>query len=124
MRPHAPHMYLQKYALEYTVINTALINVQSYKHSPTQHAARNDAEKLRLKSCMPWANGQVRQMIYYAKRDQIITAGTCRASAYNVAYKGVQILRGSMKPLLHVPFYLLKRKHQAKCFGNSVFICC
>eukprot|EP00200_Dunaliella_tertiolecta_P016698 CAMPEP_0202421704 /NCGR_PEP_ID=MMETSP1128-20130828/50477_1 /ASSEMBLY_ACC=CAM_ASM_000463 /TAXON_ID=3047 /ORGANISM="Dunaliella tertiolecta, Strain CCMP1320" /LENGTH=1700 /DNA_ID=CAMNT_0049029737 /DNA_START=44 /DNA_END=5146 /DNA_ORIENTATION=- len=34
------------------------------------------SEKLRLRSCMPWANGQVRQIVYNGKRDQIITAGS------------------------------------------------
>ncbi|GAX84070.1 hypothetical protein CEUSTIGMA_g11494.t1 [Chlamydomonas eustigma] len=33
-------------------------------------------DKLTLKSCMPWQNGQVREMVYNIKKQEIITAGS------------------------------------------------
>lgn len=33
-------------------------------------------EKLKLRSCMPWANGAVREIIYNPKREELITAGS------------------------------------------------
>lgn len=33
-------------------------------------------EKLALKSCMPWSNGLVREMLYNKKRKEVITAGS------------------------------------------------
>ncbi|PNH09269.1 hypothetical protein TSOC_004136 [Tetrabaena socialis] len=33
-------------------------------------------ERLRLKSCMPWSNGVVREMLFYEKRHLLVTAGS------------------------------------------------
>ncbi|KAG2494055.1 hypothetical protein HYH03_007699 [Edaphochlamys debaryana] len=33
-------------------------------------------ERLRLKSCMPWSNGVVREMLYYDKKHLLVTAGS------------------------------------------------
>lgn len=34
------------------------------------------SDKLRLRSCMPWSNGVVRDVVYNPARDEIVTAGS------------------------------------------------
>ncbi|GFR49528.1 hypothetical protein Agub_g11572 [Astrephomene gubernaculifera] len=60
-------------------------------------------ERLRLKSCMPWSNGVVREMLYFERRHLLVTAGSYGVKVWECLLDYEAFRRDKTSDLYDVP---------------------